>query len=343
MELNWRGDVLDFPDSHVAYFIGQAPCHESGRAMSEIITSSSKQPLETGLTIDHTFSAKPTEGRYPNYYDKVKRHILILSGPAKAIDPNVTAEVFPVIEMAEAESVFKYADTASSRAGIATASSKLAIGKVGIVGVGGTGSYILDLLAKTPVGEIHIFDGDPYLNHNAFRSPGAPTVEELRPKPHKAEYFQKLYSNMRRGIFAHTAYVTEANIEELHVLDFVFLSMDGGAAKEFIIRKLIEWGVPFIDVGMGLELIKGSINGILTVTAGTKDKNDHVLSRIPVVTNDKNNDYSRNIQVADLNALNAALAVIKWKKLLGFYHDFQHEHFSAYTLDGNKMGNEDRT
>ena len=57
---------------------------------------------------------------------------------------------------------------------------------------------------------------------------------------------------------------------------------------------------------------------------------------------DKNNDYSRNIQVADLNALNAAMAVIKWKKLLGFYHDFECEHFSAYTLDGNRLNNEDR-
>ena len=30
-------------------------------------------------------------------------------------------------------------------------------------------------------------------------------------------------------------------------------------------------------------------------------------------------DYNRNIQIADLNALNAAFAVIKWKKLFGFY------------------------
>ena len=42
--------------------------------------------------------------------------------------------------------MFKYADTASSRAGIAVATAKLEIGKVGIVGVGGSGSYILDLV-----------------------------------------------------------------------------------------------------------------------------------------------------------------------------------------------------
>jgi biotin operon repressor len=339
--LDWAGDVTTTPQTHAAFFIGETPCHETGRTLSEIIIGG-KQQLEPGLTVDHALSAKPVEGGYPNFYEKVKRHAEIICGPAKAINPAATPEVFPVIETTEAESLFKYADTASSRAGIAIAIAKLELGKVGIVGVGGSGSYILDLVAKTPVEEIHLFDGDLMLNHNAFRSPGAPSVEELKEKPLKAEYFQKLYSKMRRGIIAHPGYITEANVGELKQLDFVFLSMDGGPAKQIIIQKLQEWGVPFIDVGMGLELVNEAIHGILTVTASTKEKTDHVLGRIPVVPADKNNDYSRNIQVADLNALNAAMAVIKWKKLLGFYHDFEHEHFSAYTVDGNRLSNEDR-
>jgi len=147
---------------------------------------------------------------------------------------------------------------------------------------------------------------------------------------------------MRRGIIVHPGYVTEESIGELKQLDFAFLAMDGGPTKKYIIQKLQGWGVPFIDVGMGLELVKGAITGILTVTASSKDKTDHVLGRIPVVPADKNNDYSRNIQVADLNMFNAAMAVIKWKKLLGFHHDFEHEHFSAYTLDGNRLSNEER-
>ena len=39
--------------------------------------------------------------------------------------------------------------------------------------------------------------------------------------------------------------------------------------------------------------------------------------------------------------LNAALAVIKWKKLFGFYTDFEREFSSTYTLDGNHFLNED--
>ena len=40
-----------------------------------------------------------------------------------------------------------------------------------------------------------------------------------------------------------------------------------------------------------------------------------------------------------LNALNAALAVIRWKKHRGFYLDLGREDRSTYTIDGNHMGN----
>ena len=78
--------------------------------------------------------------------------------------------------------VFHYLDTASSRAEIRVASAKLAIERLAIVGIGGTGSYVLDLIAKTPVREIHLYDGDVFLNHNGFRAPGA-SRRGLTPAP----------------------------------------------------------------------------------------------------------------------------------------------------------------
>jgi tRNA A37 threonylcarbamoyladenosine dehydratase len=38
----------------------------------------------------------------------------------------------------------------------------------------GTGSYILDLLAKVPIREIHLCDGDDFARHNAFRASARP-------------------------------------------------------------------------------------------------------------------------------------------------------------------------
>jgi hypothetical protein len=40
--------------------------------------------------------------------------------------------------------------------------------RIAIVGVGGSGSYILDQVAKTWVDRIDLFDGDVFENHNAF-------------------------------------------------------------------------------------------------------------------------------------------------------------------------------
>ena len=95
---------------------------------------------------------------------------------------------------------------------------------------------------------------------------------------------------------------------------------------------------------MGVNLVDDALLGVLRVTTSNLGKREHVgaRSRIPFSDGDGNNDYSRNIQIADLNALNAALAVVKWKKLYGFYLDLEKEHHSTYTVDGNVLTNEDR-
>ena len=41
--------------------------------------------------------------------------------------------------------------------------------------------------------------------------------------------------------------------------------------------------------------------------------------------NNAEGEYERNAQLAELNALNAALAVIKWKKIRGVYNDLERE------------------
>ena len=53
-----------------------------------------------------------------------------------------------------------------------------------------------------------------------------------------------------------------------------------------------------------------------------------------------NNEYDLNVQTSDLNSLSAALAVIKWKKLIGLYADLDHEHDATYVLTGNVIHNE---
>jgi Domain of unknown function (DUF6791)/ThiF family len=333
--LTLAGDVTTRPDDHVAHFMGDYPCHKDGKEIEQIRNQSVGRVLAEGVSIDHTFSAKPKPNDYyEDYYAKVTTYVAILSGPAQAIDATVTARTFsPVVSGEEEETVFNYIDTASSRAEIDVITKRLALGKIAIVGLGGTGSYVLDLVSKTPVKEIHLFDQDAYLQHNAFRSPGAPSIEELATKPRKVVHLKGLYSKMHRGIVAHEVHVDAENAELLRQMDFVFLCLDRGAAKRLIIEKLEEFGVTFIDVGMGVYMGEDALGGILRITTSTTETRELARSRIPFSVGDDHNEYARNIQIADLNALNAALAVIKWKKLYGFYQDYEHENHSTYTIE----------
>jgi hypothetical protein len=343
-KLNLANDATATPEDHVAFFEGEYPCDKDGARIARIENQTQRKNLGTDLVIDHTFSARPLSGPYPDYYAKMTTYVAILSGPAQAIDPNVKAMTFPLITAKEDESVFNYIDTASSRAEINVVSAKLELDRIAIIGLGGAGGYVLDFTAKTHVKEIHLFDGDTFFQHNAFRSPGAASGDELEQKLPKTEYFSRMYSKMRRGIFSHPVYIDASNVEQLRGMNFVFLCFDAGKAKELVVEALEKFGIPFVDVGMGVYLTGDSLGGIVRTTTSTPKQREHVRTknRISFSASDGNNEYDRNIQIADLNALNAAFAVIKWKKLFGFYHDFENDHHSTYTIDGNKLLNEDQ-
>ncbi|MGH8542605.1 MAG: ThiF family adenylyltransferase [Gammaproteobacteria bacterium] len=338
--LRLAGDRTDKPDTHVVYFTGEYPCKVDGSRITGLEHGSARQELLPGVVVEHSFSNKPPDG-YPDYHAKMTRYVKIISVQAEAIDPNATARTHPVYEATEEESVFKYIDTASSRAQITLATKKLELAKVAIIGLGGTGSYVLDLVAKTPVKEIHLFDGDVFSQHNAFRSPGAPTVGELRQRLTKAVFFKEKYSPMRRGLVDHAAFIDATNVDSLQQMDFVFLCLDKGAAKKLIVDKLEEFGKPFIDVGMGIELRNDKLMGILRTTTSTAAVRI-AKRRIPFQDGGADNEYDTNIQIADVNALNAALAVIKWKKLYEFYWDLEKEHNSTYVISGNDVNNEEQ-
>ena len=329
------------PTDHTVYFIGEYPCRRDGTAIEQIRNNSNTQTLGRGLLVNHYFSAKPKEGNYRDYHHKMTNYVTILCGEAQALDPMVTARTGVVFEPTEDDCPFTYIDTASPRAGISVVTSKLEQKKIAIVGIGGTGSYVLDFVAKTPVAEIHIFDGDCFANHNAFRSPGAPSLEELRQHQLKAVYFRDRYLKMHKRIFAHEAFLDESSIEQLRGMDFVFLCIDRGGDKRLIIDRLVDWGVSFVEVGIGVMLDGDNLRGDVRVTTSTPQKHDHLAARINFAEGAEN-DYSRNIQIAELNALNAALAVIKWKKLSGIYQDVMREHCSVFMIGANSIANDDQ-
>jgi len=344
--LTLAGDQTRRPDTHVIHFDGDYPCRANGSRISGLSHQTDIQlDFGNGVTARHSFSSKPDQG-YADYYEKMTSYAGMISGPAAVLDPEMTARVLRARDEDEDEAgddgPFLYVESASDRVGLGALSGVFKTEVVAIIGLGGTGSYILDQVAKTPVPEIRIFDADEFLQHNAFRAPGAPTLEQLREVPMKVDYLKTIYDRMHRGIVAHPVAMASDTLHLLDGITFAFLSMDAGEEKRLVVEKLEAIGASFVDVGMGLELDDGSLGGILRVTASTPKKRDHVhAGRISFAGGGGNDIYVSNIQVADLNALNAILAVVKWKKICGFYRDLEEEHHSTYTTDGNQLTNGD--
>ena len=252
------------PTDHVAYWNGEHPCHANGAKIRSFENGSAPQDFGKGVKVDFTFSAKAD---YRDYQQKMQAYLGWIVGEAKKIRPEVKAETYPVYATDDDDDdVFHYIDTASSRVHIGADNEKLEAQRIAIVGVGGTGSYVLDFIAKTRVAEIRIFDGDSFDTHNAFRSPGAWSLAELEQKKSKVQTFVDIYTKLRRrGVTKHDQPLTKDNLQLLEGVTFAFLCLDAGKAKRAIVDWLLGKGIPFIDVGMGIVRAPNGLQGIVRV------------------------------------------------------------------------------
>jgi hypothetical protein len=302
----------------------------------------SERKFSDKITVKHSFSCKPIGG-YLDFYDKFSNYIEIISSQVQYFDKNITAKTFKIVHSSN-DSIFNYPDTNSTRADIADLSNKYKGLKIGIIGLGGTGSYILDHVAKTAVEEIHIFDDKRFHCHNAFRFPGAPSIEQINENIKKIHYLEGIYSRMRKGIKAYPFNITKETISTLLLLnlDFVFIAVDKCEIKEWLFKSLEDNNINFIDVGIGIDKEGNSLNGIVRTTSSQNGFRNHVYENERISFLDDGDDaYTQNIQISELNSLNACMAVIKWKKMIGYYHDLENENHSTYTIDVNMLLSED--
>lgn len=307
--------------NHQVSFAGGSPHGIDGRPipnMGDTAHTVMLSDAEPRVVIERQFSNKP-EGGYTDFFDKIERYVTIISGPAIELH-GVTPLTFRAYEPAPDDGVFKFRDMLTARAEIGDLAAGFKEEVVAIIGLGGTGGYVLDFMVKTPVREVRGYDADGYHVHNIFRSPGRLEPHELGLS--KAEVYAGRYENFRHGLKIETKYIDANSHEELDGVTFAFVCVDKGTARAGIIDLLIAKGIPFIDVGMGLARRGGPIKGSMRATHFAKGNAEVVRDMNLVPTHDaQDNIYKTNIQIAELNALNACLAVILYKKHLGFYVD----------------------
>jgi hypothetical protein len=313
-------------EDHQIFFAGSVPYGLDDKPIPNLgggPTHLTLSEASNDITVQRTFSNKSkANGKFRDFrdfFEKIDSYVTIISGPA--IDRHdANPYTFRAKEDGKSETPFKLRDTLTSRAEIGDLAIKFKEDVIAVIGVGGTGAYLLDFLVKTPVREIRAFDLDLFYVHNTFRSPGKLELTELG-KP-KANVYQSRYDNFRTGLTVTPKLIDASCSDELNGVTFAFVCVDKGSSRAGIFDLLISKGIPFIDVGMGLDRKRGPLNGMLRTTYYSAENGQKIRNKGLAEFADSTDDiYRTNIQIGELNALNACLAIIKFKQLRGFYFE----------------------
>lgn len=315
------------PEDHTIFWSGPRPFGLDGQVVRGLGGGDAQLVLSkscSDVVVQQRFSHKPKEkGEFRAYFDHVEKidsYLAMIARPAMqkfGVDPYT----FRDCEEEPPHTVFKLRDTLTSRAEITDLAKFFENDVVAIIGLGGTGAYVLDFMVKTPVREIRGYDADNFFVHNAFRSPGRLDVREgVELRQPKAEVYLKRYEDFRHGLTIRPLFIDESSTAELDGVTFAFVCVDKGSSRKRIFDLLLAKNIPFIDVGIGLDRKPGPISGMVRTTYFPQDAGQAVRAKgYAPETDPAGDDYKTNIQIAEVNALNAAFAVLRFKQLRGFY------------------------
>ena len=283
-----------------------------------------------GITVYQQWSRKlRSDGvsrAYVSYEEKVLTYVHEVADHAEGKRPGVRAVLTGLApdDVRMATSQFAYVDPNPYRNGTRGIEQKIEDEIVAVIGVGGTGSFLVDILTKTNIQEVHLYDDDIVDVPNAFRIAGAVRVGELGGATYKVDWHRSRYSEVRiRGLHVYKQRITEENIDCLERCTTVFIAVDDLLVRRRLQDACTRLGKHHVAVGIGLE-IEGEhndqIGGMIKVETNYAP-GEHQLERTNETQqpHDGVEVYDSNIQTAETNMLGAALAIVEWKATKGFY------------------------
>jgi hypothetical protein len=312
--------TIDAPKEHQAWWRGDRP-HDQNKRELRLGGGIARVTVVPDLVSDYSFSFKLLENGtmrlYRSFEEKVQTYLDVITAPAMAAHPEATPLRGIAVKAAAQGSPLRFPDTMSARYHMNDVSSLLRGKKVAIIGLGGTGSYILDVIVRTHLEKIVLFDDDKVHVHTIFRIPGfiPNSIGGL-----KVEALARQYGQWHSGLEPISERITPENIERLGDFDFVFVSVDDGPSRLHIVDWLSSKSIPYVDCGMGLNRSSSGLSGFVRIT-GTDRKafeNNVNTAHLPI-ENAKEDEYRRQAQIAELNMLNASLAVLRFKQHFGVF------------------------
>ena len=245
---------------------------------------------------------------------------------AKQIVGAVSASGYSETASLAKQRPFKIPNTFEARAALGPIQDRIRDQRIAIIGLGGAGAYVLDLIAKTPVKKIHLLDLDDVNWHNFMRAPGAPTTEEIESRKkrclRKVDYYFSKYVSLREGIHAHAVRVDSPSMFgeflSAHPIDYAFVCIDqlttgDSSRQDAVYCALSEAAVPFIDSGVSITLEDCAVRGAVTTSAYAA-KSGAWKDTIPNARVEGAVPGYRNVQLPEVNALAASLAVMEWRR-----------------------------
>lgn len=335
--LDLREDYLiDQPSDHKIYFNGERPCHIDGAPIVAGFAQEART-VSGDFGCTHRLSSKPTgKDRFSSIEEKINHYLALVASPATHKYSDATPRRALTKYLEAPVSPLMFPDTLSAREGIVEFSHKLRGRKVAIIGCGGTGAYVLDFLAKTHLEEIHLFDADIVHVHTIFRMPGVYGNKHFG--LYKTEALASTYSKFHKGVRPNSVHIDSSNISCLAELHFVFVCVDDGPSRQAIAQFCHGASVPFVDVGMGLNKGNKGLYGFVRIAGGENGDFDRLngTNYLPA-QNAEDAEYRNQPQIAELNALNAAIAVIRFKQVMGFYDRLADSHAVIFDVAGLMM------
>ena len=328
--------LIDRPADHKVYFAGEMPCNLDGQKINAG-TGEEVRWVSEQIVGNRYLSSKPEGLRnYESIEEKITQYLTLISSPAIHKHPDVTPRRALAKHREMALSPLRFPDTLSAREGIVELSHLLRKRRVAIIGCGGTGAYVLDYLAKTHLEEIHLFDDDIVHVHTTFRFPGAYSEKHLGMT--KVEVLTETYSHFHSGIKPHVKRVDKEDIASLADFDFIFVCVDDGPSRQLICQACHNASLPFVDVGMGLSKGGKGLYGFVRTSCGERGDFDKLngTQYLPA-ENAHDQEYRNQPQIAELNALNAAMAVIRFKQHIGFFDRLSDSHATVFDVAGMVM------
>ena len=131
----------------VPYGLDRKPILNLGGGPTQLTLSEASKDV----VVKRSFSNKPkSTGKFLDFFEKIESYVAIISGPAIELH-GATPYTYRVVEAVASDSVFKFHDTLTSRAEITDLAAKFKDDVIAVIGLGGTGAYVLDFVVKTPV------------------------------------------------------------------------------------------------------------------------------------------------------------------------------------------------